>query len=159
MTLPVPVPVPGVADPVSIEDVLVAWIDQGNIVLPGSCRAGEMPNDAVYPFVLITTTVEPFDGVTTYPSVDVDIFDPDYTRCATVAARIDKRIRGLKPRGLAQRPTVLVEVELDDGTTTTVPFAADRLQVVERPVFRDYADTTIRRFVGRYRIEHRCTAA
>jgi hypothetical protein len=144
---------------VGIDDVLAAWVLQCNIVAAGSCRAGEMPNDPTYPFVMFTRVGGGDDRVTDYPSVDADIFHPDITVASTVGDRVHRAIKALKPRGLAQRPTVLAPVDLDDGTTASVPFVVDRLEVVDYPTLRDYEDDSVKRFVGRYRIEHRCTAA
>lgn len=154
-----PIPTPGVARFIDIEDALVAWIVQCNIVAPESCRGGEEPANAAYPYVMVTRVSGTSDGVTDCPMVDVDIFHPDYTIASTIAGRIDRAIRSLKPRGLSQKPTVLVPVEFDDGTVSTVPFTVDRIPFAETPVYRDYQDTELKRLVGRYEIEHRCTAA
>jgi hypothetical protein len=160
MTLPVTFPfafpaVLNVEDFVDIEDAVAFYLNTLGIVPPGQLRAGDMPSGAAWPFVVITRITGGDDRVTDYPSIDADIFHPDYTTASTIGRHVHRGIKSLKPRGLMFRPTI--NVPTDSGET--VPFVIDRLEVVEAPVLRDYEDSSVKRLVGRYRIEHRCTAA
>lgn len=130
-----------------IEDVVVARL--GDLFAPGSCRAGQMPNNPVYPYCHVTRIDGVDDWVTDYPVVDVDLFEKAgrYTQLAALA----RRVHGRMGRNWTNKHTVV----LPGGERVRI----DRCITRRTPVLTDYEDDSVVRMVGRYEIENRAQTA
>lgn len=74
------------------------------------------------------------------PTVSVHVFGPDYTTAARLADECHKRIR------------VLIDDPSTDVTVGAATVNAEYVQTVEGFTEQDYGDTSIIRFVARYRL-------
>jgi hypothetical protein len=75
------------------------------------------------------------------PIVSIHVFADSYTEAARLADQMHKRMRVL-----IDDPST--DVTMADGSIVN----AEWVQTVEVPTRRDYGDTSIERFVGRYRL-------
>jgi hypothetical protein len=83
------------------------------------------------------------------PLVSIHVFADDYTTAARLADKLHRRMRKL-----IEDPStdVTVPTAQDNGSIVNVTVNAEWVQTVEVPTRRDYGDTSIERFVGRYRL-------
>lgn len=131
-----------------IEDVAQVYL--ADLFAPGACRAGEMPTDPPLPYCKIVRVAGDDDKVTDYPSIDVEIFDRmrnPYASLATLARRVHDRMRVW-----SNKVTVVLP---DTGERVRI----DRCHTAQAPILEPYEDSTLRRMLGRYRIENRAQTA
>lgn len=105
--------------------------------------ANEMPPTPVYPFILVTCIDSCDDYVTEGNTMSVHYFHNDMTLASTGARAMHLAMKNLLS------PTVTVQ--MSEGNYVSI----DYLFVIHKPIYVDYGDKEIKRYVGRYRIDLR----
>jgi hypothetical protein len=132
--------------PPSINEVVVAWL------LPiGAANSAsvERPTGAVLPFRMVNRVAGKDDKITDSATVSVHTFGATMDEAEAAARMTHRRMLALGPPIGAQEP-----VTISTGTVVV-----DCVETSQSPVWIDYEDTNIRRFVARYEIDLRFIAA
>lgn len=132
-----------------IEDVTVAYL--ADLFAPGCIRGGPEPADftGLMPYGKVVRVAGDDDKVTDYPSIDIDFFHwaGNYAALSTLSRRVHDRMRVWTNKVTVTLPGTGERVRIDRCLTAQVP------------VLEDYADDSVVRMVGRYRLENRAQTA
>lgn len=135
--------VPSYGQPPSVIEFVIAWL------LPLGDPTGvgmDRPSGAVLPYRMVTRVDSQDDRLTDSSIVSIHTFADSMTDAETAARATHARMTALDPR---------VAVTLPSGGTAS----ADYFRVTQGPIWADYEDNTIRRFIARYEIDLRYLAA
>jgi hypothetical protein len=130
----------------SVSELVVAWL------LPiGAANSAsvERPTGAILPFRMVNRVASRDDKVTDNSTVSVHTFALTMTEAESEAMLTHRRMLALGPP-LAPQQMV---------TISTGVVYADCVESSQGPVWIDYEDNQIRRFVARYEIDLRFVAA
>lgn len=103
----------------------------------------EMPTDPPFPFYLVNRLSGGDDMVSDYPTLSIHCFHTSRQSASDAADAMHAKMKALTARS-----AVLVR---------GVNVGVDYIEVVETPVWVDYNDPNIKRYVGRYQLGLRLT--
>lgn len=126
----------GFPDP---EDLVCTYL---NPLCPGNVRP-KMPNGASLPFIVVRCTTTPSDGLTAYASVQLEFFQSDYSAAKDLAR---------------EGHSLMLDIKSAPINVNGTPVSIDRLQFGDGPIWVDYGDENLQRFVCRYQLDTRITA-
>lgn len=132
------------APEIDVEDLVIAYLQplvNAGQVLAVSAR---MPENPVMPFILVQRVAGGDDYIWDHATVSVHSFSNTQTSASDVARAAHHMMRALDPK-------VTVDV---DGCAAQVT----HIEVSETPMWRDYDDPLIMRYVARYLIDVRTPA-
>jgi hypothetical protein len=129
--------------PPSVSEFVVAWLrplgDPNGVGL-------ERPSGAVLPYRMVTRVAGSDDKITESSVVSVHTFADNMDDAETAAQLTHRRMLALGPPLASQQP-----VTMSDSSVVV----ADCVTTKQSPIWVDYDDNTIRRFVARYEIDLR----
>lgn len=128
----------------SAAEVVITWLSELGEVGP------ERPAGSALPFRWVNVVAGSDDKVTERLIVSVHTFASTFEAAEVEARRTHQRMLALGPP-LAPQQTVT----LFDGSTAR----ADSVSTSQSPIWSDYGDNTINRFVARYTVELRMNRA
>lgn len=126
--------------PADAEDVIIAWLAPLGVV------SAERPAGDVLPYRLVTRVAGSDNRITDSAVVSVHTFAATITAAATEARATHHRMLSLGPQD---------DVVMPDSTIVRV----ECVDTHQGPLWVDYEDDTIKRYVARYEINLRFVAA
>lgn len=103
----------------------------------------EMPNNPPFPFYLVNRVSGGDDMISDYPTVSIHAFNTNRLAASDAADAMHAKMKAL-----TAKTTVVVR---------GVNCGIDYIEVVESPMWIDYNDPNIKRYVGRYKFGLRLT--
>lgn len=128
---------------INTDEWLVAWFGPYS---PGNVSV-LMPTNPVFPFVLVKRVAGGDDAVFDRPVVDVSVFHSDITSANQAAWRMHNDIRAWNPKMGVFLPSA--------GRMVFV----DLIETLQGPHYLKYSDENAWRYIMRYEITARLTAA
>lgn len=132
---------------IDVEDFVIAWLLNWNIA-PAGQVAARLPVDLtpgsmtpLLPFVLVQRVAGGDDYITDHATIQVDSFHSDQTSASTIARQVHHAMRSLSPKNVV--------------VVNGVYASMNHIEFEQTPIWVDYEDPLVMRYVARYVIDVR----
>lgn len=125
---------------IDVEDFVTAWLMEWNIV-PAAQISARLPAQLPLPYILVQRIAGGDDYITDSATIQVDSFAITQTAASDIAREVNHAMHCLSPK------TIVVV----NGVQTSM----NHIEFEQTPIFLDFEDPVVFRYVARYVIDVR----
>jgi len=125
---------------IDVEDLVVAWLTGWNIVSAANLST-RMPVVYAPPFILVTRVAGGEDYITDSATIQIDSYGTSQTAASDIARQVHHAMRSWSPKYAVNLGGVLA--------------FATHIDFEQTPIFADFEDPVVMRYVARYVIDVR----